>query len=179
MKLFKKFLFLFLLTLPFFGGGFVFAKEWSIQLDFLQQVYDPAIQWKTVVWWERIGTTKQSVWNHVLNWGFEVKCKNLKCKWSTKSSLLVVATQFLVRFTLIIAITMIIYNGILFVIRSTKGEMSKDTLKSIAYIALWILIALASITIINLANSVWTTLFEMDAWTNTALGNVELVKETK
>ena len=179
MKLFKKFLFLILLSLPFFGGGFVFAKEWSIQLDFLQQVYDPAIQWKTVVWWERIGTTKQSVWNHVLNWGFEVKCKNLKCKWSTKSSLLVVATQFLVRFTLIIAITMIIYNGILFVIRSTKGEMSKDTLKSIAYIALWILIALASITIINLANSVWTTLFEMDAWTNTALGNVELVKETK
>ena len=74
---------------------------------------------------------------------------------------------------------MIIYNGILFVIRSTKGEMSKDTLKSIAYIALWILIALASITIINLANSVWTTLFEMDEWTNTALGNVELVKETK
>ncbi|MBR4568101.1 hypothetical protein IKO18_07080 [bacterium] len=50
--------------------------------------------------------------------------------------MLVVATQFLVRFTLIIAITMIIYNGILFVVRSTKGEMSKDTLKSIAYIAL-------------------------------------------
>ncbi len=102
MKLFKKFLFLFLLTLPFFGGGFVFAKEWSNQLDFLQQVYDPAIQWKTVVWWDRIGTTKQSVWNYVLNWGFEVKCKGFKCSWSTKSSLLVVATQFLVRFTLII-----------------------------------------------------------------------------
>jgi len=164
MKIFKKFLFLLLWTLPLFGGGFVFA-EGDTSKDFLQQVYHPAISAQQVVWGDRIWTTKKSVWNYVLNWGYEVECKGwFNCSGSTKTSLLVVVTKFLVRFTLIIAISMIIYNGIIFVIKSTKWEPSKETLHNLLYICLWVLLAMASVVIIRLTSSVGTTLFDMDSW---------------
>jgi hypothetical protein len=56
---------------------------------------------------------------------------------------------------------MIIYNWIMFVVKSSKWEASKDTLKNIAYIIVWVLLALMSIVIIRLASSVGTTSLKM------------------
>jgi hypothetical protein len=64
---------------------------------------------------------------------------------------------FLVRFTLVLAITMIIYNWVIFVIKSSKGELAKDSLKNIAYIAVWVLLALTSVVIIRIASSIGNT----------------------
>jgi hypothetical protein len=56
---------------------------------------------------------------------------------------------------------MIIYNWIMFVIKSTKWEAPKDVLKNIIYIVVWVLLALASVIIIRLAGSIGTSSLEM------------------
>jgi hypothetical protein len=56
---------------------------------------------------------------------------------------------------------MIIYNWIMFVVKSTKWEAPKDVLKNIIYIIVWVLLALASVVIIRLAGSVGTSSLEM------------------
>jgi uncharacterized membrane protein len=45
----------------------------------------------------------------------------------------------------------------MFVVKSSKWEAPKDVLKNIIYIIVWVLLALGSLIIINLARSVGTT----------------------
>lgn len=167
MRFIKKFLFL---SFSFFGlilGGFSFADQdlGTYNEDFLQQAFSPALQSDQVVWRDMIWTTKYSVWHYVLEGGstFNVwKWVSWSNPWGEKYSLIVQITKFLVRMTLVLAITMIIYNGILFVVKSTKGEMSKETLQKLAYICVGVLLALSSVVIIRLANSVGTTTLKFE-----------------
>lgn len=57
---------------------------------------------------------------------------------------------------MVFAVTMIIYNGILYVIKASKGENPKDILNNIIYIGVWILLALLSVIIIRLVSSIGT-----------------------
>ncbi len=157
MKFFKKLVFL---SLWFFGllwNFFAFADEWSNSEDFLNQAFSPSVNNDLVVWQGLVWNTKEWVWNFLLNWGVEIS------RWGAtkKDSFVVSLTKFIVRFTLILAITMIIYNWIMFVVKSTKWEAPKDVLKNIIYIIVWVLLALASVVIIRLAGSVGTSSLEM------------------
>ena len=157
MKFFKKLVFL---SLWFFGllwNFFAFADEWSNSEDFLNQAFSPSVENDLVVWQGLVWNTKEWVWNFLLNWGVEIS------RWGAtkKDSFVVSLTKFIVRFTLILAITMIIYNWIMYVVKSSKGESSKDTLKNLIYIIVGVLLALTSIVIVRLASSVGKTSLDM------------------
>ena len=57
---------------------------------------------------------------------------------------------------MILAVTMVIYNGILYVVKASKGENPKDILNNIIYVGLGILLALLSVVIIRLVSSIGT-----------------------
>lgn len=157
MKFFKKLVFL---SLWFFGilwSFFASADEGSPSEDFLNQAFGPAMDSDLVAWNGWVWNTKEWVWNFLLNWGTEIDWWGA----TKKDSFVVSLTKFIVRFTLVIAITMIIYNWIKFVIKSTKWEAPKDVLKNIIYIVVWVLLALASVLIIRLASSVGSSSLEM------------------
>lgn len=63
-------------------------------------------------------------------------------------------TKFLLRMTMVLAVTMIIYNGIRYVIKASKGENPKEVLNTIIYIAVGILLALLSVVIIRFISSI-------------------------
>ncbi len=73
---------------------------------------------------------------------------------TTEAPLIVRITKFLLRMTMVLAVTMIIYNGIMYIIESAKWSDVKDAKQNIIFIVVWILIALMSLWIINLISSV-------------------------
>lgn len=71
-----------------------------------------------------------------------------------QAPLIVRITKFLLRMTIVLAITMVLYNGILWIIESAKWGDVKDAKDNILYIVGGILLALSSVAIINLISSV-------------------------
>ena len=127
------------------------ATEGSNTHDLLQQAFDPAIQQNVVVGWDSIGTDVESVGNYVLNWGSNF---NLK-KWLTKrQSLIIEVTRFILRMSIVLAVTMLIYNGIQYMIKTSKGDHPKEIVTNIIYILAGVLLALSSVIIIRLASSI-------------------------
>ena len=128
-----------------------YATKGSNAYDLLQQAFDPAIQQNVVVGWDSIGTDVESVGNYVLNGGSTL---NLK-KWLTKrQSLIIEVTRFILRMSIVLAITMLIYNGIQYMLKTSKGEHPKDIVTNIIYILAGVLLALSSVIIIRLASSI-------------------------
>jgi hypothetical protein len=73
---------------------------------------------------------------------------------TTQAPLLVRITKRLLRITIVLSITMVIYNGIMYIVESASGAEKKDTTKNIWYIVAGILLALLSLGIINLISSI-------------------------
>jgi len=162
MKFFKNFIFIFLWFFGLFWSIITYAVEWSTDKDFLNQAFELSLEDDLVIWNWMVWTTKQSVWNYIMWKTVSIDAWDIIKDWvhadvNKSESFVVSLTKFLVRFTLVIAITMIIYNWIMFVIKSSKWEAPKDVLKNIGYIVAWVLLALASVIIIQLASSVGTT----------------------
>ncbi len=75
--------------------------------------------------------------------------------WIQKQAPLIVRiTKFLLRLTIILSITMVLYNWIFWVIEASKWWDVKDAQKNIIYIVGWILLALSSVALINLISSI-------------------------
>lgn len=72
----------------------------------------------------------------------------------TEAPLIVRIAKFLLRITMVLAVTMVIFNGIMWIIESSKWAEVKDAKKNITLIIVWILIALMSLGIINLISSI-------------------------
>lgn len=70
-----------------------------------------------------------------------------------QAPLIVRITKFLLRLTVVLAITMILYNGIMWIIESSKGGDVKDAKNNIIYVVGGILVALSSVALINLISS--------------------------
>ncbi|MCX6823148.1 MAG: hypothetical protein NTX91_04120, partial [candidate division SR1 bacterium] len=73
---------------------------------------------------------------------------------TTQAPLIVRIAKRLLRITIILSITMIIYNGIMYIVESAKGGEVKDATKNIGLIIGGILVALLSLGIINLISSI-------------------------
>ena len=71
----------------------------------------------------------------------------------TEAPLIVRIAKFLLRITMVLAVTMVIFNGIMWIIESSKWAEVKDAQKNITLIVVGILIALMSLGIINLISS--------------------------
>lgn len=73
---------------------------------------------------------------------------------TTEAPLIVRIAKFLLRITMVLAVTMVIFNGIMWIIESSKWAEVKDAKKNITLIIVWILISLMSLGIINLISSI-------------------------
>jgi hypothetical protein len=72
----------------------------------------------------------------------------------TEPPLIVRIAKFLLRITMILSVTMVIYNGIMWIIESSRWAEVKDAKKNITLIVVGILISLMSLMIINLISSI-------------------------
>ena len=81
----------------------------------------------------------------------------LSVDFSKRPSLIISITKFLLRMTMVLAVTMIIYNGVMYIIKASKWENPKEILNTILYIGIGILLALFSVIIIRLISSIGTS----------------------
>lgn len=72
---------------------------------------------------------------------------------TTQAPLIVRIAKFLLRITIVLSITMVIYCGVMYVIEAAKGAEVKDTTNNLMYIIWWVLLALMSLALINLISS--------------------------
>lgn len=147
----KIWLILFNLTL--FVWLFSFSKVdvcfWAE--DLMEKAFTPAREYDTIV---DMWNTKNAVWNEVLKDWVSVSI-SLK-DWVSlekKAPLLVRITKLLLRLIVVLAITMIIYSGINYILQSTSGGDTKWSTKNLMLIVWWIVLALLSLAIIQLINS--------------------------
>lgn len=77
---------------------------------------------------------------------------------SKEPSLIVKITRMLLVLTIALSVTMILYNGMMYIIKTWQWKEGKDVIKNIAYIVVWILIALFSVIIIRVIQSIPSTL---------------------
>jgi hypothetical protein len=73
-------------------------------------------------------------------------------------SLIVKVTRMLLILTITLSITMILYNWMMYIIQTWQWKEWKSVTKNIAYIIVWILIALFSVIIIKIIQSITTTI---------------------
>lgn len=112
------------------------------------------------------GTTSESLWDivsqedkykyfceSVLWWDWDVSAI------TTKAPLVVRITKFLLRMTIVLSITMVLYSGVMYIVESSKGAEVKETTNSLMYIIGWVLLALMSLWILNLISSIWLSTF--------------------
>jgi len=92
---------------------------------------------------------------------------------TTEAPLIVRISKFLLRITMVLAVTMVIFNGVMWIIESSKGAEVKDAKKNIILVVVGLFIALMSLSIINLISSItisslwWTDWTSLTPWVNT------------
>ncbi len=111
-----------------------------------------------------LATQKSALWSTledrdfcqtILGWDYNTTAMQ------TEAPLIVRIAKFLLRITMVLAVTMVIFNWIMRIIESAKWAEVKDAKKNITLIVVGILIALMSLWIINLiisltVSSLWT-----------------------
>lgn len=73
---------------------------------------------------------------------------------SQKPSVIIAVTRFLLMLTIVISVTMIILNGIQYIIKSGNGEDPSKSRENLMYVIVGIILALFSVVIVNLLRSV-------------------------
>lgn len=131
-----------LFVLPFFFGWTSHAAN-----DLLQQVMEPSKYFGTIFnLWENVNT----VGNKVFKWSFEISEKWI----SRKPSLIVKITKLLLQLTIALSVTMILYNGLSYIIQTWQWKEWKSLVKNVVLIVVWILVSLFSAIIITLIQSI-------------------------
>jgi len=137
----------YLLSIVVFSAFFFWC--FSKAGDLLYQLMQPSYDWETIIKiWENVNT----VWTTMIEW------------YTDKPSIIVKATRILLSFVIALSITMILYNWMVYIIQTWQWKDSKDLTKNIAYIVVWILVALFSVVIINLIQSVPRTIDQELNW---------------
>jgi hypothetical protein len=121
---------------------------------------------------------KQEVWYQWSNedfcqivlWG-TYETKTFTWDTETQAPLIVRITKFLLRLTIVLSITMVLYNGILRVIESAKWGDVKDAKNNILYIVGGILLALSSVVIINIISSITLSSLNINDMPNQNINN--------
>ena len=122
----------------------LFFLWWFSNADLLKDVFKPEYDENSILTvWEGVNT----VWATVIKWS---------AFW--KPSLIVRATKILLSLVIALAVTMILYNGMMYIIQTWQWKESKDLTKNVAYIVVWILVALFSVVIITLIQSIPNTI---------------------
>lgn len=105
-----------------------------------------------------LGDNPTQVWNNVLNWDTEVEWNWKKVETSQSASIIVKVTKLLLVLIIALSVTMILYNGMVYIIQTWQWKEWKSLIKNVLLIVVWILVALFSVVIINLIQSIPTTI---------------------
>ncbi|HKL44203.1 MAG TPA: hypothetical protein VJ892_02915 [Candidatus Absconditabacterales bacterium] len=178
----RKHIFIYILTLVFSIGS-VFLLSETFAQDLMEQAFSTARSYDTIV---DLGNTKDAVGNEVLresvtvgvnnnNMGQgcfingqhtpvnETQCAEQGGDWNiqamnvgSKAPLLVRITKFLLRMTIVLSVTMIIFTSVKYLIEVLSGKDWKSAAakKDIMRVAGGVIIALMSVGIINLIVSI-------------------------
>ena len=139
-----------LLVFPFFFGGYWFAAN-----DLMGQLFEPAKNQNTMITiWENVDT----VWKKVIEWSTEVSIGGKNSGIGQSPSIIVKVTRLLLILTITLSVTMILYNGMIYIIQTWQWKEWKSLIKNVLLIVVWILVALFSVVIINVIQSIPTTL---------------------
>jgi len=151
--LLRKATFLLIVFLGFFA--------FSFSADLLEHAFGPSVDNDSVL---NLWNNKNSVWNEVFKEWMEVTFGDGDGKLeradtipqtTTKAPLIVRITKFLLRITVALSITMVIYNGIRWMLESAKwSDKITEATQNLVYVWAWLLVALLSVTIINLLSSI-------------------------
>lgn len=140
------------MAIPLLFGSFSGAVD-----DLLWQAIDPSYNGKNIsLVWKNVST----VWDAVIKWKSEMTIGPDWVSVGSSPSIIVKITQILLGLTIALAVTMILYNGMIYIVKTWQWEDWKNLTKNVAYIVIWILIALFSVVIITLIRSVPETLNE-------------------
>ena len=121
-----------LFALPIFLGWYSEAQS-----DLLKEMTDPAMKADQMFYaWE----TVKRAWDRVINDG--------------KKSVIVRVTRLLLVLTIALSVTMILYNGMQYIIETWQWKEWKSLAKNVVLIIVWVLIALFSSIIITLIQSI-------------------------
>lgn len=121
--------------------------------DLMRQIMQPAIDnSSTIDLWESV----DAVWQNVFEHWHEIDI--LDGTSQKVPSLIVKATRFLLSLVVALSVTMILYNGMTYIIQTWQWKEWKSLVKNVVYIVIWIIISLFSITIITLLQSISTSL---------------------
>lgn len=131
------------------------------------------ILWQIMLWVENrdisvdMWDTPNEVWTHVFEEWTEV---NFGDGVRDATSVIVKLTRLLLSLVVVIAVTMILYNWMSYIIQTWQWKEGKDLVSNIIYIVVGILIALFSVTIITIIQSVWPSI---EDWTTPQTDNRE------
>lgn len=122
--------------------------------DLLWQIMEPSHNSQTTI---NLGRNVDTVWETMLEWSIELETGGKK--WIKNwPSIIVKATRILLSLVIALSVTMILYNGIMYIVETWKWKEWNELIKNVAYIVIWILLALFSVVIITLLQSVPQTL---------------------
>ncbi len=129
--------------------------------DLMEEAFRPAMSNESVI---DLGNNKNTVGNEIFKEGTTVSFGDGdgELEWSDASPnitkrppLLVRISKFLLRITIALSITMVLFHGIKYIVEASKWEKkSAETIKSLVFVAVGILIALLSLTLVNLLSSI-------------------------
>jgi hypothetical protein len=126
--------------------------------DLMEKAFSAAKnQWAVVNLWNnkaQVGSEVVGGWTTItIGWDKLID-------WDVKAPLIVKITKFLLRMTIVLSITMVIYNGIQYILQSTSGWDTKWATKNLWLVAGGIVLALLSLAIIQIIQSL--TLSSLD-----------------
>jgi len=129
----------------------LFFLWWTTNADLLEELIEPTYQSDTII---KLWNSVNQVWNRVIAW-----TKEVDKDWNTKKrSIILDVTTFLLSLVVTLSVTMILFNWIKYIVQTWQWKESKDLTKNIAYIVIWILVALFSVTIITIIQSIPATI---------------------
>ena len=102
--------------------------------------------------------SSKRVWNKVFWGSTEVTIDGDGFSSTKAPSLFARITRLLLILVITLSVTMILYNWVKYIVKVWQWEDSKDLIKNVAYIVIWILVSLFSVLIITLLRSVPETL---------------------
>lgn len=145
-----KYWLLALLMLPFLWSRFTYANG-----DLMSEIMEPANRrWTTI----HLSDTAKGVGRDVFEQQNRLSIDS-EGAWAQKiPSIIVKLTRILLSLVVALSVTMILYNGLTYIIQTGQWKEWKDLVKNVVYIVIWILVSLFSVTIITLLQSVSTTL---------------------
>ena len=128
------------------------GKDHCIGNDLLGSAFCTSLNATTIIdaW-----NTKQAVGDYVFNEWLEVDVGK-KIEINKRPSLIVKFTKLILTLTIVLSVTMIIINGIIYIVKTGNWEEPSEVKKNIIYVIIGIILALCSGVLVTLFRSVGT-----------------------